>query len=67
MDSFNSTSSVKILFGAEDSLRSAVALLKDANAFKGEQLFADGLKAFDVFSIVQSGDLVIKLFTEISK
>lgn len=67
MDSFSPNSSVKVLFGAEDALRSAVALLKDTNTFKEEQLFVEGIKAFDVFAIVQSGDLVVKLFTEISK
>lgn len=56
-----------MLLNAEEALRPAVALLKDTVALKRGQLIAAGLKAIDVFSIVQSGDLVKRLFEEIIK
>lgn len=67
VDQFESTTSVKVLLNAEGAFKSAIELLKDIDCIEGEQLFAEGLKAYEVFSIIRSGDLVVKLFTEISK
>lgn len=67
MDQYKETDPVKILFGSEEILQSAILLLKHPDKLKEEQLIVEGLKACDVLSLTQSGDLVTKLFTEISK
>lgn len=56
-----------MLLNADEALRPAVTLLKDAASLKKEQLIFEGLKAVEVFSIIQSVELVKRLFEEIVK
>lgn len=66
VDEFVKTSSVRVLLNADKTLESAVRLLKDNGSLKGKDLIVEGLKSFEVFSIIQSSDLVAKLFNEIT-
>lgn len=60
-------SSVQTLLNAHISIKAAVKLLKGMESEHGEQLLDNGLKAFDVFAVIRSEDLITKLFTEIVK
>lgn len=58
---------VKVLLNIAENFQPAIRMLKAPQSYSDEKLIREGLKAINVLSLVQSNELVNKMFNSISK